>query len=184
MTESRRPVGRPPSITATSVLDAAVTVIARSGIEGCTLRAVADELGVTAMALYRHVESKDDLLTRVPDHLVGAMAEAFSADDSSGVESLRRVAAALAELLRANPAIVPLFARPMMGPNMTSIGATCVERLVAEGVDQARAGGLLRATVALVVGLAASGGDSAEERLGPIVDDAVEIWLAGVEQRA
>ena len=53
-----RPVGRPPRINRLMIAEAAHDI----GLEGLTLRAVADHLGVSIAALYHHVKSKDDLL--------------------------------------------------------------------------------------------------------------------------
>lgn len=53
-----RPVGRPPRINRLMIAEAAHDI----GLDGLTLRAVADHLGVSIAALYHHVKSKDDLL--------------------------------------------------------------------------------------------------------------------------
>ncbi len=47
------------------VLRAAVGVADTSGVEGLTMKAVGDALGVEAMALYRHVTNKDELLSGI-----------------------------------------------------------------------------------------------------------------------
>jgi AcrR family transcriptional regulator len=65
-----RPVGRPPRINRQMIAEAAHDI----GLDGLTLKAVADHLGVSIAALYHHVSSKDELLraaaeysaTRVP----------------------------------------------------------------------------------------------------------------------
>lgn len=44
------------------IIRAGYAVLARAGAHGLTLRAVAKEVGVTPMALYRHFENKDDLV--------------------------------------------------------------------------------------------------------------------------
>ncbi|MFQ6148739.1 TetR/AcrR family transcriptional regulator C-terminal domain-containing protein [Streptomyces seoulensis] len=44
------------------VVEAALTVLDRQGLDGLSMRQVAAELGVTVSALYAHVRSKDDLL--------------------------------------------------------------------------------------------------------------------------
>ncbi len=67
--EPRR-LGRPPRISREMIAEAAHEL----GLDGLTLRAVADHLGVSIAALYHHVSGKDDLLrlaaelsaTRVP----------------------------------------------------------------------------------------------------------------------
>ncbi|MFM8828577.1 MAG: TetR/AcrR family transcriptional regulator C-terminal domain-containing protein [Actinomycetota bacterium] len=49
MSEEREPLSRE------RVVEAALTVIDESGVQGCSMRAVASELGVEAMSLYHHV---------------------------------------------------------------------------------------------------------------------------------
>jgi AcrR family transcriptional regulator len=48
-----------------ALLQAAVRTIQRHGVEGLTLRAVGEDLGVSRSALYRHFADKDALLTAV-----------------------------------------------------------------------------------------------------------------------
>ena len=43
----------------------------RDGIDGLSMRKLGQELGVDAMALYRHVKSKDDLLDAIVEMVVG-----------------------------------------------------------------------------------------------------------------
>ena len=54
----RRPVGRPPRISREQIAVAANEV----GLEGLTLKALADHLGVSIAALYHHVSSKDEVI--------------------------------------------------------------------------------------------------------------------------
>ena len=56
--ENRPRVGRPARINRQMIAEAAHA----RGLEGLTLRDVADDLGVSIAALYHHVSSKDDLL--------------------------------------------------------------------------------------------------------------------------
>ncbi|MDQ6804267.1 MAG: TetR family transcriptional regulator [Actinomycetota bacterium] len=65
---ARRP-GRPPRLSEESVLDAADVLLSSEGVEAVTIRRVAESLGVSAMALYRHVGDKDDLLLALVDRL-------------------------------------------------------------------------------------------------------------------
>jgi AcrR family transcriptional regulator len=55
------------------VLLAAVELADRGGIEALSMRKLGQGLGVDAMALYRHVRSKDDLLDGIVEMLVGQM---------------------------------------------------------------------------------------------------------------
>jgi TetR/AcrR family tetracycline transcriptional repressor len=52
-------------ISMTDVLDAALRVVARSALDRLTVRAVADECGVTPPAIHYHLRGGDDLADRV-----------------------------------------------------------------------------------------------------------------------
>lgn len=52
------------------IVAAALAVVGKHGVEGFTMRAVAEELGVTPMALYYHVQDKAALATLVIDSAV------------------------------------------------------------------------------------------------------------------
>ncbi|HEY4332551.1 MAG TPA: TetR/AcrR family transcriptional regulator [Ilumatobacteraceae bacterium] len=57
------------SIDQEVVAEAALRVARRVGFEGLTMRMVADELGVSAMAAYRHIPSREALVNLVTDRL-------------------------------------------------------------------------------------------------------------------
>ncbi len=67
---STRTEGRTP-LTRERVLTVAVALADRDGIDGLSMRKLGQELGVDAMALYRHVKSKDDLLDAMVEMVVG-----------------------------------------------------------------------------------------------------------------
>ncbi|MGH2394497.1 MAG: TetR/AcrR family transcriptional regulator C-terminal domain-containing protein [Candidatus Limnocylindria bacterium] len=52
------------------VLDAAISLADRGGIEALTMRKLALELGVEAMSLYYHVTNKDEILNAIGDMVV------------------------------------------------------------------------------------------------------------------
>jgi AcrR family transcriptional regulator len=76
----RQRLGRPPkaqaSDTRAAVLDAALTLFARHGFGGTSMRAIAQVVGVTEAALYRHFPSKraifDEVLSRAGSGLLAA----------------------------------------------------------------------------------------------------------------
>ena len=69
-TERGTPAARRTPLTRERVLGAAVELADRGGIEALSMRKLGQELGVEAMALYRHVRDKDDLLDGVVETLV------------------------------------------------------------------------------------------------------------------
>ncbi len=52
-------------LTASGILDAALDLIEREGLDALTMRALADRLDVTATALYYHYAGRDELLAAV-----------------------------------------------------------------------------------------------------------------------
>jgi AcrR family transcriptional regulator len=65
--------GRPPTIDREAVLDAAIRLLDAEGVEALTMRRLASELGVSAMAPYRYVGSKDELLMVLVDRLAARL---------------------------------------------------------------------------------------------------------------
>jgi AcrR family transcriptional regulator len=55
------------------VLQAAIRVADRGGVQAITMRAIAQELGVEAMSLYHHVPNKDAILDGVVDMVFAAI---------------------------------------------------------------------------------------------------------------
>ncbi|NUS57019.1 MAG: TetR/AcrR family transcriptional regulator [Streptomycetaceae bacterium] len=72
MPAAPRAAARQP-LTKARVLEAAVRVADRGGVEAITMRKVAQELGVEAMSLYHHVPNKDAILDGVVDVVFAAI---------------------------------------------------------------------------------------------------------------
>jgi AcrR family transcriptional regulator len=67
-------VPRPKSLTEDQIAAAALAVLDREGLSGLSMRAVAKELGVGTMSLYRYVDSRDELERLVVDLVLDAAA--------------------------------------------------------------------------------------------------------------
>ena len=75
----RRP--RRPLLTLEAVVEAAARVLARDGYAGLTMRAIADDLGVQAPALYWYVPNKEALEVALYDHLMAGYPDSAAAED-------------------------------------------------------------------------------------------------------
>ena len=116
---------RPARLTREGIVDAALTLVDRAGIDGLTMRALARELGVDPMAVYRHVRDKDALLGEMCDRL---LTELDPLDPSGPWEPQVR---ALAEQVRGR-----LVARPALLPALTSAPVTAASLVIAaDAVD-------------------------------------------------
>jgi AcrR family transcriptional regulator len=90
------------------IVDAALQVMDAEGLEAVSMRRVARELGVEAMSLYNHVESKEDILDGICERVMCD----FEFPEPSGewAEDCRRGARAWRRLLQAHPDVMRLFA--------------------------------------------------------------------------
>jgi len=107
-------LGRPAELDVDRVLAAALVLADRDGLPGVTLPKVAEALGVTKMALYRYVGSKDELLTLLADF---AMPPPPDLDDDWR-PALRRWAHGNRDVYRRHPWLAQIpFTGPPAGPH-------------------------------------------------------------------
>jgi AcrR family transcriptional regulator len=109
------PVARPASIDRAQILDATLALAEEQGLEAVTMRAVATRLGVTPMALYRHVGDKQGLL----DGLVERVLDEIPAPDPAQPwdARLRELGLGLRAVARRHPDVfLMLFRRPAATP--------------------------------------------------------------------
>lgn len=91
------------------VLEAALDLVDREGLDALTMRRLGTELGVDPMTVHHHVESKDRLLDGVAELL---WEEVALPDDSGDPgEALRGLARSLRDLFRTHPQAAPLILR-------------------------------------------------------------------------
>jgi AcrR family transcriptional regulator len=76
-----------------------MAIVRGEGVEGLTMRRLGEELGVSAMAAYRHVSDKDELLRLVADNVIGSV-DVSLAGDAPPIEVLRDFALAMRRALR------------------------------------------------------------------------------------
>jgi AcrR family transcriptional regulator len=86
------------------------------GLETLSYRRLADRLGVTPMALYRHVGGRDALLDGIGDLVLDQLSLPESTE-ADWREQFRATARSFRALLIAHPAVVPIFlSRPLFTP--------------------------------------------------------------------
>jgi AcrR family transcriptional regulator len=93
-----------PRLTRPLVLESAVALADEEGLEGFSMRRLAQELGVVPMALYKHVANKDQLLDGMVDIVFGEI-ESPPIDDDWRSAMRRRAISARATLKRHSWAI-------------------------------------------------------------------------------
>lgn len=99
-----------PALHRDAIVAVARAMIIEDGVEALSLRGVARRLGVTAPALYSHVDNKQALIRAVAEIEVGRLAADFeSVDDADPVERIRAQSRAYVTYARANPELFSLI---------------------------------------------------------------------------
>jgi AcrR family transcriptional regulator len=114
---------RPPGLDRERILQAAIDFIDEHGLAALTMRRLGASLGVEAMALYRYVPGREDLLDGVVDSVVETLFDADDGDDiyigehAGWQDYLMRLAHGVRRIALAHPSVFPLVAsRPPAAP--------------------------------------------------------------------
>jgi len=156
------------------VLEGALAVAEREGLDRLSMRLVASELGVSTMALYRHVESKDDLLDGLVERLLGELR--LPEDSLPWDTRLRILAAELRALARRRPELFGLLLqRRAVGAEAIRAREAALRALRDAGLDRNAAERLERLLSTVVMGFAFS--EATGRFAGIDVDDEFDAAL-------
>jgi len=120
----RTPTGdatsQPGGLSRQRILNAAVEFIDREGLPRLTMRRLGGYLGVEAMALYRYVPSREDLLDGIVETVLDGLhhdPEVHLRAEHGWQDYLQRLAHGIRRIALAHPAVFPLVAtRPPDAP--------------------------------------------------------------------
>jgi AcrR family transcriptional regulator len=139
----QRPRG---TTTRDAVVNAALEVVDRFGVDALTIRAVAGSVGAPPMSLYTHFANKEELL----DLMYAEVARRLYAD--SGHDRWQAELSALAhhfrQTLLAHPHWTPILSRPAP-PTMVAVRERILKLMVEAGISSDEA---LRGLSAVIVG--------------------------------
>jgi AcrR family transcriptional regulator len=148
-------MGRPQKISQSSIVAASIKIADDHGLAGLTMKAVAELLGVTPMALYRHVNDKADLLDLVVEALLTETV--LPETNPSWEELLRDMGQAARKVARHHPSIFPLLLqRPVTTPESKRVRHAIVASLMNAGLDRDDSQRVERLVSTAVLGFAAS----------------------------
>jgi AcrR family transcriptional regulator len=154
------------------ILDQALALVDERGLAAMSMRAVAERVGLTSMALYPYVGGKDALLDGLVDLLHLELGSAVGLD-VAGVEwpqRLRALGRAVRALAHAHPAAFPLLLnRAAAGAAASWLTAALRGTLHDAGVPADRVPRLARMFCAFFLGYATgevTGGLPADDRSG------------------
>ena len=112
-------------LTREAVIDAAAELAAEHGYEALSMRTLGQRCGVSAMTLYRHIATKEDLLGALADRMLGELALP-APGEGTWQEQVRAVFSSMYRLLLAHPELAEIAARQHLGGRHAYEGAEVV----------------------------------------------------------
>ena len=164
------------TLTLERIVDAALDLIDRAGLDALSMRKLGAALGVEAMALYHHFRGKEQLLGAVAERLDEEVADTL---DTAGdwLAGLRQMARGCRIVARRHPTAVPLLAQ--REPGEKAYLYVVSERLHAAGVDPVLATLILHVVDCYAMGAALS--ESVRVQSGTVLPAAAdEIFETGL----
>jgi AcrR family transcriptional regulator len=152
-TAAPAPSSRMP-LTRQRVLEAALELVDRDGLEELSMRKLAAALDVEAMSLYKHVTNKDDLLAGLTDLVWAEIAAAAPADDDWAAW-LRKFGNAVHEAVHRHPRALPVLVAGDVSPvSALQLFADQLDRTGSGAPDQDAAVSALRTVTSFALGYA------------------------------
>lgn len=153
-------------LTTARIVDAAIRLLDRDGLEGFSMRRLADRLGTSPGSLYRHFESREAVLVAVHDKLIGEID--FEPAGATLAERITNLARSQHRILRERPYLATIWiTTEQLGPNALRARERALEFSLATGLPGAVASRayltLLHFTIAFAV-LEQNLGQRAEEQ--------------------
>lgn len=146
---------RAPALTAEAIVEAAIALADRDGLDDLSMRRLANELGVGTMTLYGHFRHKDELLTAMTDAVL-VDAAPVSSPGADWIDVARDVALRLRAALLAHPGVAPLVARcGPIGPNAFRATEASLAWLRSVGFDESSTPRAFQALLTFVLGAVA-----------------------------
>jgi TetR/AcrR family tetracycline transcriptional repressor len=156
-------------LTRERILDAALEILDRDGLDGLSMRKLGAAVGVEAMSLYNHVANKDALLDGIHERILTSLEPTAARTWQSFI---RHQGLALHRALLAHPHAIPLFAtRPAATPAAIERLDQYLGVLLRAGFNAMQALSIVQLVAQLVVGHA-------------MWSTAVEITLVGEDAPA
>jgi AcrR family transcriptional regulator len=122
-----------PRLSQGRILDVAMEIVDRGGIDGLTVRRLAERLRVTPMAMYRHFDGKQGLIDAIIDRATSEIP--LPPSELAPREALAALAREIrATVLRYAPLIPALVTHPSLGPSALRLGERGYAALEEAGV--------------------------------------------------
>jgi AcrR family transcriptional regulator len=166
-------------LTQEAIVEAAIKVLDAEGLDGFSMRRVADELNTGAASLYWHVGSKDGLFDLIFEKVIGEQVEEIpDPDPERWQQQLKEVARTMRRAILGHRDIVQLsVGRIPMGPNALRMSERVLAILRSGGVPDELAVHSYLLMISVVNGftLDEAGYDQGAPEGAPAMDEAAQM---------
>ncbi len=164
-----------PKLAVNAVIEAAGRLAEQDGLSAISMRRVAAMLGVTPMALYRHVEGIEQLRAAVVDRVIPATGRPV-APTAPPEAVLAWFGTELFDILTSHPLVLEAYLiQPLTSPRLRRLSETALAALTSAHLTAEEVAVCHKSLVALAVGYAAlhlkwhRDGPPSAERIGAVV---------------
>ena len=138
------------ALTRERILNAAIALVDRDGLDGLNMRRLATELGVGTMSLYHHVPDKEALLTGIAEVVMADLER--PPDSADWLEAAPILAHSFRRIALAHPGVFPLLLGRKTPPAVMAAAIAIGSGLRQRGFDDATATLIFRIIVRFLVG--------------------------------
>jgi AcrR family transcriptional regulator len=124
-------------VTAAQIVQTALEIAEKDGLDGLTVRSIASAMGVGTMTLYGYFRSKDEILDAVADHVLGNLKlDPPASSPESPVEALYAVGYGLRRMMRQHASVIQILASRVTYSQAARQGAmeSVLNRLIVAGI--------------------------------------------------
>ena len=169
----RRP--RADGLTTARIVEAAMDIVDREGLDALTVRRLADRFGTSSGSLYRHIDSREELVVLIIDHALGGVD--LTPDPRGWRASSEAILTSLRAATMRHPRFLPAVQSfPLRGPNALRVIDGVLAVFLGAGLGPAQATYASTACLNYVFGASAllSGPAGLRPPSAPILMDAQE----------
>ncbi|MBJ7336404.1 TetR family transcriptional regulator [Mycolicibacterium sp.] len=182
MADKKSPAVRAP-LDRERIAATAMEMIDEVGVEKLTMRAVAARLDVSAMALYHHVEDKDELLRLVGDDVLGHI-ELPDPDSGDWRELFTSISMAAVDALLEVRGLSSVLLSSKMLPNARRLVKFCIYQFERGGLSHAAAQEVYAGVQTLVLGrLLIEESSNFHVSANPHPDDEIRDYISTLRSR-
>ncbi len=150
--QQAKPVTPRGTLSQALILRTALAIIDSDGLAGLTVRKLAERLGVSAMAIYRHYKNKAEIERELVDLVVGDY-DVTSHNEEDWREWIFKTYANMRDALCAHPGVMPLLDNASyQGAKSLAVADRILRELLAAGLTPEQAATLFHMLMANMIG--------------------------------